>query len=67
MHLKGVRLAGLKLLESLMIHIEVPMSVAKTPDEVREVLVDFVILHLGQGFVQLAMIPCFENAISLVA
>ena len=67
MHLKGVRLASLELLESLMIHIQVPMSMAKPPDEIREVLVDFVIRHLGQGFVQLAMVPCLENAISFVA
>ena len=62
MHLKGVPLARLELLERLVIHIEVPMAVAKAPDEVREVPVDFVILHLRQRFVQLTMISRFENA-----
>ena len=67
MHLKGMGLAGLELLESLMIHIEVPMIVPEAPDEISEVPINFVILHLGQGFVQLAMIPRFKSAISFMA
>ena len=65
--LKGMGLADLKLLESLMIHIEVPMIVPKAPDEIREMSINLVILHLDQGFVQLAMIPCFESAIPFMA
>ena len=67
MHLKSVGLAGFKLLESLTIHIEVPMIVPKAPDEIREMHINFVILHLDQGFVQLDMIPCCESAIPFMA
>ena len=67
MHLKGVGLAGLELLECLTIHIEVPMIVPKAPDEIREMHINFVILHLDQGFVQLDMIPCCESAIPFMA
>ena len=62
-----VGLAGFKLLESLMIHIEVPMIVPKAPDEIGEMHINLVILHLDQGFVQLAMILCFESAIPFMA
>ena len=67
MHLKSVGLPRFKLLESLTIHIEVPMIVPKAPDEIREMHINLVILHLDQGFVQLAMIPCFESAIPFMA
>ena len=67
MDLKGMGLAGLKLLESFVLHIEVPMVVPKTPDQIRKMFIDFVFLYLDQGFVQLAMVPCFESAISRMA
>jgi hypothetical protein len=67
MNLKGIHLAGLELLKSDMIYEQIPMAVTQTPDEIREVPVDFVILHVGQGFVQLVRIPRFKNPISFVA
>ena len=51
MDLKGMGLAGFKLLEGFMLHIEVPMVVPKAPDEIREMSINLVILHLDQGFV----------------
>ena len=57
----------LKLSESLLIHIEVPMIVPKAPDEIGEMHINLVILHLDQGFVQLVMILRFESAIPFMA
>ena len=65
--LKGMGLAHLELLECLVIHIEVPMIMPEAPDEIREMSINLVVLHLDQGFVQLAMIPCFESAITFMA
>jgi hypothetical protein len=67
MHLKRVRLTHSKPLERLVIHMQVPMAVPKAPNEVGEVHIDFVILHLCQGFVQLIMVPSFQNAVPLMA
>ena len=60
-------LAHLKLLECRMLHIKVPMIMPEAPDEIREMSINLVVLHLDQGFVQLAMIPCFESAIPFMA
>ena len=37
------------------------MIVSKAPDDVREMPVDFIILHLRQRFIQLAVISRFEH------
>ena len=63
MDLKRMGLADLKPSECLMIYIEVPMIVSKPPNEISEMSINLVMLHLGQGFIQLAMIPCFKSAI----
>jgi hypothetical protein len=67
MHLKHMSLAHSKFFEHRVIHKQVPMAVPKAPNEVGEVHIDFVILHLRQGFVQLALVPSFQNAVSLMA
>jgi hypothetical protein len=67
MHIKGVRLAILEPSKCLMIRVEVPMVMSESPDEIREMLIDFIILHLSQRFVQLAVIPRFKHTVSLMA
>jgi hypothetical protein len=67
MHLEGVALAGLELPERLTINIEVPVVVSEAPDEVREMPVDFVILHLHQRLLQPTVVSRFEHRIQFVA
>lgn len=66
-HFQDAALAVLEPAELLMIHIEAPVVVPKPPDEVCEMLVDFVFLHLGKSGIQRCKAPWFKESISFVA